>query len=65
MSDLEWTRGQVAKRLEQIQQFFVTGSRITVIVRMPGKPEQDFMLTDDEIDDAIAVLQRSKDRPSS
>lgn len=61
-SAVPFVRDMVAMHLDEIRQLFVEGSKITVIVRQAGKPEQDFTLSDDQLDEAIAVLQRSKQR---
>ncbi len=58
-------RNRVCGALDHIARQFVDGVKITLIVRQPGKPEQDFMLSDDLIDEAIAVLERSKGRQPS
>jgi hypothetical protein len=56
---------QVAARLDRIAQFFVSGSKLTLIVRQANKDEQDFILTNDDIDEAIKALERSKARSAS
>lgn len=48
--------------MEQIAELFKPGAKITLIVRQPGFPEQDVMLSDDTIEGAAEVLERSKTR---
>ena len=43
---------QVSAALNELSPLFVTGARITFIVRIPGNTKADFMLT---IDDLVAV----------
>jgi hypothetical protein len=54
-----------AYHMEQIQGIFKTGSKITLVVRPPthrADGDTDFVMTDDDLDAAIAVLQRRKAR---
>lgn len=52
----------IAGHLSEIKGLFVPGTKVTLIVRRPEKPDgsQDFVLTDDLIDEAIAALLRRK-----
>lgn len=50
------------QHMEQIAELFKPGAKITLIVRQPGFPEQDVMLSDDTIEGAAEVLERSKTR---
>ena len=58
---LERTREVTANAMETISQQFKPGALVTVLVRMPGKPEQDFMLTNDlDFNEIIALVERRK-----
>lgn len=52
------TQYEVAKRMEQITKCFKPGVKITVLVRSPGFPSRDFMMTDDLIPELHAMLDR-------
>lgn len=56
----------VADHMDEILACFKPGAKITVLVRRPEKPDgsQDFVLTNDTIDDAIAALQTRKTAPT-
>lgn len=58
MSALENTTQFVATRMDEIVTCFKPGVKITVLVRTPGFPERDFMMTDDESAEIIAMVQR-------
>jgi hypothetical protein len=49
---------QVADHMSAILAFFKSGARITVLVRTPGMPTADFVLTSDDLPEAIAALTR-------
>ena len=53
--------------MEAILREFKPGAKITVVVRAADDPQglRDFVLSNDTIDDAIAVLQRRKTDPST
>lgn len=55
-------RNRCSEYLEQIESLFRSGAKVTLIVRQPSDPEQDFMLSSDTLDGAMEVLQRSKAR---
>jgi hypothetical protein len=55
-------RNRCSEYLEQITALFKPGVKVTLIVRRPDFPEQDYMLGDDTIDGAIEVLERCKAR---
>lgn len=48
----------VADRMDEIHTYFKAGVKVTVIVRAPGFPDCDFMMTADEIPDLRALLDR-------
>lgn len=51
---------RVADCMDQILTNFKDGAKITVLVRYPEKPNADFCLTDDDLDEVIAMVQRRK-----
>lgn len=58
-------RDNVAADMEAIQRQFKPGAKIAVLVRSPGFPDRDFMMTDDNIDELMAMLQRCKERAAN
>lgn len=44
--------------LEGILKLFKAGALATVVVRVPGFPERDFLLTNDSLPEAIAAIER-------
>jgi hypothetical protein len=58
-------RWQCSDYLSRIEELFKPGAKVTLLVRRPNKPEQDFMLTNDTIDGAIEILERSRPRPAT
>ena len=44
--------------LDEILQVFKPGAKIAVLVRRPGLPDEDFMMTDDDPREAIAMINR-------
>lgn len=66
-SNLERIRREAEAHLAAIQDLFRPGWRATVIVRNPDKPDgtQDFLLTDDNLDEVSAALELLKRRPES
>jgi hypothetical protein len=55
-------RNRCSEHLEQIESLFKAGAKVTLIVRQPSDPEQDFMLSSDTLAGAMEVLERSKAR---
>ena len=51
---------RVQENVDDILACFKPGAKITVVVRHPGYPERDFVMTGDTLDGAIEALQRSK-----
>lgn len=39
---------------------FKPGAKITVIVRRPGKPEADFLMTSDDLPEVAELIDRRK-----
>lgn len=58
---LQNAREEVSIHMNSILQCFKPGAKITVLVRNQTH-EQDFMMSNDTIDEAIALLERSKAR---
>lgn len=58
MSKLDKARTIVASHMDGILSIFHPGAKITVLVRRPGEPTQDFMMTDDDPSEAIAMIER-------
>lgn len=56
--DLVRVRDNVAASMEDIVRMFKPGVKITVLVRTPGKPTADFMMTDDQPGEIIAMVER-------
>ena len=44
--------------MSEILAFFKPGAKITLLVRRPGAPEQDFCLTNDNLDEVIPMIER-------
>lgn len=47
--------------LESMSQHWTVPVKLTLIVRQPGFPERDFLVSDDEMDEIIALVQRRRD----
>ena len=60
MIPLERTQRIAGDHLNQIASCFVDGSKLTLLVRQPNKPDADFVLTNDDLDEAINALNRRK-----
>lgn len=58
MSALADVQQIVAGHMDDILKCFKAGAKITVLVRTPDKPTADFMMTDDDPAEAIALIQR-------
>lgn len=55
---LKNTSEAVADRMSEILGFFKPGAKITLLVRRPGEPEQDFCLTNDDLTEVTAMIAR-------
>lgn len=55
---LEHATNVVAACMDAINELFVNDVKITVLVRTPDNPRADFMLTNDEPEEAIAMITR-------
>lgn len=50
----------VSGYLDKIIRLFKPGAKIAVLVRSPGSPDRDFMMTDDDLDELISMISRRK-----
>jgi hypothetical protein len=48
----------VAVHMDEIARLFKPGVKIAVLVRTPGFPDRDFMMTDDATSELIAMVER-------
>ena len=48
--------------MDRIIARFKAGARITVLVRHPGRPDEDFLMTSDDLDEVAAMVARRKDK---
>jgi hypothetical protein len=58
MIDLIRIRDNVASDMLDIAAMFGPGAKIAILVRIPGHPEHDFISTDDDPAELVAMLQR-------
>lgn len=58
---LQMTKTVAAAKMNEVKAMFKDGAKLTLLVRIPGNDEADFLLTDDQIDEAIKVLTRRRD----
>lgn len=49
--------------MDEILSNFKPGALITVLVRRPGDPEQDFCMTSDDLTEVAIMVTRSQSRP--
>lgn len=68
MSD--WRRVQdaaeaVGALMDEIKTHFKPECRITVVVRAPGHDDRDFVLTDDDLREAAAAIERRRTSPTT
>lgn len=56
--DLKYVQMCVSSHMEKIVGHFKRGAKIAVLVRSPGFPDRDFMMTDDTIPELRAMLDR-------
>lgn len=54
---------QVGGYMDRIMKLFKPGAKVTVIVRSPGYPARDFIMSDDELEKVIAACRRRNGRP--
>jgi hypothetical protein len=48
----------VASHMDRIMELFKPGRKITVAIRTPDAPSQDFLMTNDDLEEVIAMLCR-------
>jgi hypothetical protein len=62
MTRLEEVQAEVAGHMDSILKNFKQPAEITVLVRQPDFPDgsRDFMMTDDDLDEAIKAIGRRK-----
>ncbi len=60
--DLKYVQMCVSSHMESITKLFKRGVKIAVLVRSPGFPDRDFMMTDDAIPELRAMLARREGR---
>lgn len=59
---MESVRVKIATRMSEIARLFVPGVTVTVLIRYPTDDRADVCVTDDEIQNLIAMLQRCQAR---
>lgn len=53
--------GEICNRnLNEIAQYFKSEVKLTLVVRTPGEPSRDFILTVDDLDEVAAACKRRK-----
>lgn len=65
MTPLEHAQEHVADCLDRIKIAFKPDAKVTVIVRSPGNPNRDFVMTDDEWSEIKAAVDRGEKREKS
>jgi hypothetical protein len=58
MDKLRVTYATVGAHMDDILGLFKSGCKITVLVRTPGFPGRDFMMSDDDPKEVVAMIQR-------
>ncbi len=48
--------------MHHVEPIFKRGTRLTLIARTPGNNEADVLVTNDDLDDVAALIERSKAR---
>jgi hypothetical protein len=59
---LERAQAVVSTSMNDIVAQFLPGVRVTVIVRRPGFDDQDFLMTDDDLDQVASLIDRRRAR---
>ena len=54
---------RIANHAGDIAGLFKPGAKVTVLVRSPGIPDADVLVTDDSVDAIIAALEKLRIRP--
>lgn len=55
---LDELRDEVAGHMDEIVALFKPGVKITVVVRTPGFPDRDMLMTDDDLAEVRAMIER-------
>lgn len=63
MTDLAVVQDRVGGLLNEIALNFKAGVKLTLIVRSPGFPDRDFLMTSDTLPEARAVIDRREASP--
>lgn len=58
MSQAQLVGLMVSNHMNEIVDYFVEGAEVTVIVRIPGNDDADFMMTNDDLEQITALVQR-------
>lgn len=48
---------------KHVEPIFKAGTRFTIIARTPGNDRADVLVSDDDLDEVAALVERSKARP--
>ena len=62
---LAQVRERIAEHMDAILEEFKSGAKVTVLVRTPGNNDADLLLTNDDLGEVSAMVERSKTRPES
>lgn len=60
MSPLEQVQEAVFQHIERIGTHFKPDAKITVLVRFPDRPNGDFIVTTDELQDIAEMVERRR-----
>lgn len=60
--ELEKVKEIISGKLSELEPLFVKGMKLTFIARYPGQSETELVITEDDLDDVIETLRRSKSR---
>lgn len=55
----------VSCHMDEILRCFKPGAKIAVLVRSPGYPHRDFVMTNDDLDELTAMIARRKSMGAS
>lgn len=58
--DLKLVQLRISDHLEKMENMFRPGVKVTFLARTPGNDEADFVMTNDDLSDAINALERRK-----
>lgn len=54
---------EIGVHMDEIVGLFKPGAKITVIVRFPGLPDRDLIMSDDELEEVIVACRRRNGMP--